>query len=171
MRGTTKRKLLSLLVCSTVLLAGCGDGTGSGPDSSAAGPETTGLKGPPGTTASDANVSGEKVSTPGGTYTRISPSELRAMEEREDFPLVNVHIPFEGNIPGTDRSIPYDEIGQNLDKLPENKSAKIVLYCRSGSMSTEAARTLVERGYTNVWELEGGMNAWEAAGFELKERR
>ncbi|MBA3878072.1 MAG: sulfurtransferase, partial [Anaerolinea sp.] len=37
-------------------------------------------------------------------------------------------------------------------------------------MSTIAARALVGLGYTNVWELDGGMIAWEAAGFRLVQR-
>ena len=80
--------------------------------------------------------------------------------------LVNTHVPFEGNIPGTDLSIPYDEIGRNLDRLP-GEEARVVLYCRSGNMSTEAAKTLVGLGYTEVWELRGGMIAWKKAGFRL----
>ncbi len=88
------------------------------------------------------------------------------MLANKDFTFLNVHIPFEGNIPGTDLSIPYDQIAQNLDKLPD-KSAKIVLYCRSGRMSAIAAETLVGLGYTNSWNLDGGMVAWEQAGFKI----
>ncbi len=105
---------------------------------------------------------------PGGSYTKVSPAELQGMLQNKDFTLVNVHIPFEGNLPKTDLSIPYNRIAREVDRLPGGKDAKLVLYCRSGSMSTSAARELVGLGYTNVWELDGGMHAWQRAGFQLE---
>jgi rhodanese-related sulfurtransferase len=113
-------------------------------------------------------VVGQQVSVPGGTYTDVLPAELQTMLVNKDFTFVNVHIPFEGDIANTDLSIPYDQIGQNLEKLPADKNAKIVLYCRSGRMSSIAAKTLVSQGYTNVWNLAGGMVSWEQAGLPIK---
>lgn len=111
---------------------------------------------------------GQQISVPGGVYTDVSVAELQAMLMNKDFTFVNVHIPFEGNIANTDLSIAYDEIDQNLGQLPADKAAKIVLYCRSDRMSNIAAETLVDLGYTNVWNLDGGMVAWEQAGLPIE---
>lgn len=100
----------------------------------------------------------------GAGYQDITVSELENMLAEEEFTFVNVHIPFEGNIPQTDLVIPFNEIEANQDQLPADKSEKIVLYCRSGNMSQTAAEKLVDMGYSNVWNLEGGYIAWENAG-------
>jgi rhodanese-related sulfurtransferase len=122
-----------------------------------------GQNAPPQNLATD----GEKISVAGGSYTDVSVDGLQSMFAKKNFLLVNVHIPFEGDLPETDLSIPFDEIAQNLAQLPADKDAQIVLYCRSGNMSTQAARELVELGYTNVWNLAGGFNAWKAAGLPM----
>jgi len=109
-----------------------------------------------------------KVSVPGGSYTNVSATQLKAMLDKKDFAFVNVHIPYEGEIAKTDAFVPYNEIEKNLDKLPADKNTKIVLHCRSGRMSAMAAETLVRLGYSNVWDIEGGMIAWEALGLPLK---
>jgi rhodanese-related sulfurtransferase len=89
------------------------------------------------------------------------------MLESKDFLFVNTHIPYEGEIAGTDAFIPYDELELYADQLPADQGAKIVLYCRSGRMSEIAATALAQQGYSNVYELDGGMIAWEEAGLPL----
>jgi rhodanese-related sulfurtransferase len=158
---TTKTFLAVSVLFSALLLSGCGAETGGSSNSEDSSKNST--------TEFVPEEPGELVSVAGGEFTRLSPIELRNMKNNEDFPLVNVHIPFAGNIPGTDTSIAYNEIEQNLDKLPANKDAKLVVYCQSGAMSFDAAKTLIGLGYTNVSDLEGGMEAWQSAGFDLKD--
>jgi phage shock protein E len=113
-------------------------------------------------------VTGEEVSATGGSYQNVTPAELHTMLKEKDFIFINVHIPFAGNIAGTDVSIPYDQIEENLSQLPSEKNAKILLYCRSGRMSQIAAEQLVALGYTNIWNLKGGMAEWQQAGYEIE---
>ena len=51
--------------------------------------------------------------------------------------------------------------------LSDDLDVKIVLYCRSGEGSAVAAIALVRFGYTNVWNLMGGMEAWVEAGYSV----
>ena len=99
-------------------------------------------------------------------YFDITAEQLAKVSEGHEFTLVNVHIPYEGELPATDLFVPYNTITDHTDQLPA-QNAPIVLYCRSGSMSTQAAKQLAELGYTNVYELDGGFNAWQAAGYAL----
>lgn len=158
-----------VVLVMALILAGCSGQGGSQDDSGGGEKLDAPERSAPASSTGVEKSPGEPVSVPGGSFTRLSPDELRAMLEKDDFPLVNVHIPFEGDIPGTDLSIPYNEIGQerNLERLP-GKDDMVVVYCRSGSMSEQAARTLVRLGYTNVWDLKGGMIAWENAGYQLE---
>ncbi|MFB0545468.1 MAG: rhodanese-like domain-containing protein, partial [Anaerolineae bacterium] len=112
---------------------------------------------------------GSPVQTDAGIYYDILVSELQTILQNQDVFLLNVHIPYEGELPGTDAFIPYTEIEANADKLPADKDAEIVVYCRSGSMSAIAAKTLVEMGYTNILNLERGMRAWESEGYPLRD--
>ena len=107
----------------------------------------------------------------GDGYVNVTAQQLSEMlaDENRDFILVNVHTPYEGEIPETDLFIPFNTITDQLDELPD-KDAPIVLYCEGGPMSTTAAKALVPLGYSNLIELDGGMRAWDRAGYELLNR-
>ena len=77
--------------------------------------------------------------------------------------VVNVHVPYAGEVEGTNAFIPFDRMVGDAS-LPTNKATAIVLYCRSGRMSANAASALAAVGYTRVADLAGGLDAWTAAG-------
>lgn len=116
-----------------------------------------------------APVAPQIVTVDGGSYLRVQPADLASMLRAKDFTLVNVHVPYAGEIDPTDAFIPFDVIASRLADLPATDQS-IVLYCQTGRMSAIAAETLVKAGYTDVWDLAGGMEAWTAAGLPLVQR-
>jgi len=129
-------------------------------------------KAQPGTPTADSSAGiGVPVSVAGGTYTNVTPDELAETLTGNDFLFVNTHIPYEGEIEQTDIFIPFKDSGpQRVGEYPADMNAKIVLYCRTGRMSSIVAEELVQAGYTNVWNLDGGMIAWEHAGYAVLNR-
>jgi len=113
---------------------------------------------------------GQPVKTAKGTYFNIDVNQLKPLLEDESVFTVNVHIPYSGDIPGTDASVPFNQVAQNLDALPADKDAPVVVYCRSGNMSAQASETLAGLGYTRIFNVTGGMNAWQQAGNQLVEQ-
>lgn len=137
---------LGIVVIAALLAAGCASKNATPTSTPAAAPASTPTR----------NAAG---------YYEWTVQDLKQALGKKDFVLVNVHIPFEGRIAGTDLEIPFDQITrpENLAKLPADKNARMVLYCRSGSMSKIAVNALVKLGYTNLVDVKGGMLAWEAA--------
>ena len=113
--------------------------------------------------ASDGTV----IQARGGTWTNITPDKLASMLDRKDFTLLNVKTPYIGEIAGTDLYIPYDQVAARVAELPTDKTSKVVVYCRSGHESAIAAQSLVDLGYTNIDNLDGGMAAWIDSGRPL----
>jgi rhodanese-related sulfurtransferase len=63
--------------------------------------------------------------------------------------------------------IPHDELEKNEENLPEDKDDLILLYCRSGNRSENAAQTLIDMGYKNIIELKTGINGWKSGGYSV----
>jgi rhodanese-related sulfurtransferase len=98
----------------------------------------------------------------------ITPAELSQIMKNEDVFLVDVHMPKQPHIKGTDLFVPYNEIEKHKDEFPKDKNTIIYLYCESGPMGNAAARSLYELGYHNLTNLEGGAKAWRKAGLDFE---
>lgn len=95
-------------------------------------------------------------------YEHISQDKaMQIMEEETDYLIVDVRRPdefAEGHIEGA-INVPNEEIADEvLEELPDTDQLLLV-YCRTGRRSKEAAEKLAEIGYTNVYEI-GGINTW-----------
>lgn len=81
--------------------------------------------------------------------------------------LIDVRTPEEyatGHIAGA-VNMPVEEIGARLGEI--NQAEPVVVYCRSGNRSNQAAQILQGAGYKGVYDL-GGITAWQSAGFPLE---
>src|SRR5690606_10889218 len=72
-----------------------------------------------------------------------------------------------GHIPGA-RLIPHTQVADYLEGLSALKNEPIVVYCKSGKRSGEAAEVLEKAGFSKVRILEGSYPGWEAAGKPVK---
>lgn len=115
----------------------------------------------------DSQNAGTVVQGNGGSWTNITADRLSTEMKSKDFTLLNVKTPYIGEIKATDLYIPYDQLAGRAAELPSDKAAKIVVYCRTGRESAIASQTLLDLGYTNIENLDGGMEAWTASGREL----
>lgn len=105
-----------------------------------------------------------------GTMKTLNVQELNQwLAENKDAVLLDVRTKEEydhnGRIANT-QFIPLDQLGNRLDEL--NPDDTIVCICRSGNRSGFACNTLQRAGFDNVYNLTGGMIAWQRAGYEME---
>ena len=104
-------------------------------------------------------------------WQRVDVEEFdQAIEENESAFLLDVRTQTEWEQDGHLENatlIPHSELEEREGELPSEKDTMILLYCRSGNRSQDAAQTLVDLGFTNIIELESGINGWKDAGMPV----
>lgn len=93
---------------------------------------------------------------------------VRAVQDNPNVFLLDVREPDEyasGHIAGI-TLIPMGEVAARLSELPKDK--EIIITCRTGNRSGQVADFLREQGFTNVHNMEGGIVAWEEAGYPVE---
>ncbi len=103
---------------------------------------------------------------PDGLFSMASAKVKEALDGATHPTLIDVRTKDEwtndGYINGA-VNIPLSDFFKNLDKLPQDKAATIVIYCGSGHRGAMAMMGLRLLGYTNVFNLGGGLNGWKSA--------
>ena len=96
-------------------------------------------------------------------YEQITAAQAKALMDSEDgYIILDVRTPEEfaaGHIAGA-ILIPDYEIGEKAESILTDKEQLILVYCRSGRRSKNAANELATLGYTNIKEF-GGINDWK----------
>ena len=98
-------------------------------------------------------------------------SELKALMDKEtDLILVDCREQGEwdeGHIESA-LFIPLSDFANQYKAHLTDKSKKIVLQCRSGKRSLNACQLLLEEGFENLYNLDGGILAWGQSGYPIK---
>ena len=106
---------------------------------------------------------GQNDSRENMTYEQITPAEAKVLMDSEDgYIILDVRTPeefAERHIAGA-ILLPDYEIGEKAESILTDKEQLILVYCRSGRRSKNAASELAALGYTNIKEF-GGINDWE----------
>lgn len=94
------------------------------------------------------------------SYHKISAEDAKEMMDTQDVIIVDVRTQAENNEGYIENAIliPNESISGAPSELPD-KDAVILIYCRSGNRSKQAADKLVALGYTNIYDF-GGIMDW-----------
>ncbi|WP_374687076.1 rhodanese-like domain-containing protein [Promineifilum sp.] len=137
-----KMMLLSVLTLTLLLLAACG-----------------------GETASPMVEEPSAASLPD----TVDVATVYSLQDSPDIFLLDVREPDEyaaGHIPGV-TLIPMGEVASRMSELPTD--TEIIVTCRTGNRSSQVADFLREQGFTNVHNMEGGLVAWQEAGYTVEQ--
>lgn len=175
------RSTLQTLAILTALITVSGCGSKAAPDT-AANPAPAAGESPPDVGAGDAAAPAPGGSPFGGAgedlRTRAEerlPAGISAaaaklyLEKHPETLVLDVRDPREwdddlGHIEGS-RLIPLAELPQRGGEIREWLGKPVIVVCRVGARSDMAASMLRRAGYTNVANLEGGLEAWRRAGY------
>ncbi|MBC8023674.1 MAG: rhodanese-like domain-containing protein [Burkholderiales bacterium] len=72
-----------------------------------------------------------------------------------------------GHVPRA-RHIPLSQLSKRVDEIGKFKDKTVIVTCRTGAKTGAAARLLRNAGFTRVFELRGGVNAWQQASLPVE---
>ena len=105
---------------------------------------------------------------PAGLAPSVDVDTAYALQDHPDVFLLDVREPDEydaGHIPGI-TLIPMGEVADRLSEIPTDR--EVIVTCRTGNRSAQVVDFLRQQGFTNVHNMEGGIVAWEEAGYPVE---
>lgn len=98
----------------------------------------------------------------------LPPAEVKALYDAGEITVVDVREPddyAEGHIPGA-INIPFDALEDRLDEIPQDK--QVIFVCQAGPVSRSALENVRDQGFEDANNMDGGMSAWEEAGYPME---
>jgi rhodanese-related sulfurtransferase len=83
------------------------------------------------------------------------------LDVREDAEFASGHLP-------KARHIPLGQLSTRISEIAKHKEKPVIVTCRSGARSGSACRALRNAGFTQVYNLKGGVPAWEQASLPVE---
>lgn len=112
------------------------------------------------------NANAEQLNLPAGAP--LDTQTVADIKERDDVFVLDVREQWEydeGHIPGI-YHIPMGAIPERLSEIPKDKT--VIVSCQAGVRSDRISNFLMENGYTNVHNHQGGIMAWQEAGLPVE---
>ena len=103
----------------------------------------------------------------------VSPNEAVVIMNDDQTIVVDVREPpefAEGHIEGA-RNIPLGKIDERFGELESHKNKPIIVNCQSGTRSLAAGKKLTKLGFTQVYEMKGGIFAWKDQNLPMTKKR
>jgi rhodanese-related sulfurtransferase len=101
----------------------------------------------------------------------VSPLQAEVMQAQQKAVIIDVREDDEwnaGHIAGAIH-IPLGDIQNRVTELAKYQNQPIITQCRSGARSAKAADILSKAGFTNVHNMDGGLNAWQKADLQIQQ--
>lgn len=119
--------------------------------------------------AQQSPAAGEKTETKRG-FKNVTPQEFDKLRQSKTNVVLDVRTKeeyAEGHIPG---SVLLDFMSPDFEKelAKLDKNSTFLVHCASGGRSARACKKMEALGFKNLYNLQGGMGAWEKAGKEVK---
>ena len=105
---------------------------------------------------------------PTGLAPSVDVDTAYALQDHPDVFMLDVREPDEydaGHIPGI-TLIPMGEVADRLSEIPTDR--EVIVTCRTGNRSAQVVDFLRQQGFTNVHNMEGGIVAWQEAGYPVE---
>ena len=106
----------------------------------------------------------------GGAGKGLSPAQATLLINQQDAQIIDVRSAEEfagGHLPNA-RNIPLDKLAERVGEIEKFKEQAILVCCAAGMRSAKGCGQLGKLGFTNVQSLEGGVDAWQQAGYPVK---
>lgn len=107
------------------------------------------------------------------TYKVVSPAAAVALLNDERTIVIDVREPHEyakGHIENA-MAIPLSRVDEKLYELESHKNSPVIVTCQQGTRSAHICKKLTKAGFTEVYDLKGGMLAWEDAKLPVTKKK